>query len=45
MSHFQQIKLFFFGSKIASKKIREINTIPEKKNNENKKFLIMLIKN
>ena len=38
-------KTIFFGSKIAGKKIREIKTIPEKKNNENKKFLIMLIKN
>ena len=38
-------KTILFGSKIAGKKIREIKTIPEKKNNENKKFLIMLIKN
>ena len=38
-------KTIFFGSKIAGKKIMEMKTIPEKKNNENKKFLIMLIKN
>ena len=38
-------KTIFFGSKIAGKKSSEIKTIPEKKNNENKKFLIMLFKN
>jgi len=42
---FPPYKTIFFGNKIEGKKINEIKIIPEKKNNENIKFLIILIKN
>jgi hypothetical protein len=38
-------KTIFIGNKIAGRNIKEIKIIPEKKKRENKKFLIISIKN
>ena len=38
-------KTIFLGKKIAGRKIKEIKVIPVKKKRENKKFLIIFIKN
>ena len=38
-------KVIFFGKKRAGRNIKEIKIIPVKKKRENKKFLIMYIKN
>ena len=38
-------KTIFLGKKIAGRNIKEIQIIPVKKKRENKKFLIIFIKN
>tara|TARA_B110000027_G_C15819464_1_gene169219 strand:+ start:150 stop:284 length:135 start_codon:yes stop_codon:yes gene_type:complete len=38
-------KTIFLGKKIAGINIKEIQTIPVKKKNENKKLLVIFIKN